>query len=241
MNTKLFKILLTTVVLFWITIPSYSKKSSGGVFVLGGIHQGHETAKNYTYERMGEIYRQLKPDILCVETKQKYVDDGSFRETPFDFKKFLIPLAKQDQIPIYGIDWWDNEKGKKWRELQQQAFNDSTLIADVRLFGGLFLLFNEYFMNKDFEEINSKYITALWEAKNEFKYHVFSQHHEYKYISEFERKRNNHIVDNIMKVAKQNPNNKILVAIGIDHKYYIEKELEKRNIKVYQIENIEQF
>ncbi len=223
------------------TIPCFAQKSSGGVFVLGGIHQGHETAKYYTYERMGEIYQQLKPDILCVETKQKYVDDGSFKETPFDFKKFIIPLTQKDKIPIYGIDWWDSEKGEKWQELQQKAFNDSTLISEVKLFGGMFSLLDDYFKNKDFEDINSKYITALWKAKNEFKYHVFSQHPEYEFITEFENERNNHIVENILKIATENPNKKILVAVGIDHKYYIEKELEKYNIRVYQIGNIEQF
>ena len=44
-----------------------------------------------------------------------------------------------------------------------------------------------------------------------------------------------------LKIVKENPNKKILVAIGIDHKYYIEKELEKHDVKVYQVENIEQF
>jgi hypothetical protein len=235
---------LTLIVISGLTLltkPCFAQKSSGGVFVLGGIHQSHEKAKYYTYERLGEIYQQLKPDILCVETKQKYVDDDSFKKTPFDFKKFIIPLAQKDKTPIYGIDWWDKEKGKKWQELQQKAFNDSSLISEIKLFGGMFSLFNEYFENNDFEEINLQYITNLWKAKSEFKYHIFTQHPEYKFITEFENERNNHIVDNILKIVKENPNKKILVAIGIDHKYYIEKELEKYDVEVYQVENIEQF
>ncbi len=207
---------------------------TGGVFVLGGIHQSHENAKYYTYERMGEIYQQLKPDILCVETQQKHVDDKSFTGTPFDFKKFMIPLAKVDKIPIYGIDWWDNEKGMKWQELQQKAFSDTTLISEIKFIGGMFSLFNEYFENKDFEDINSQYITNLWKTKSEFKYHILSQNSQYKFIVEFENERNNHIVENIQKIVRENPNKKILVAIGIDHKYYIEEKLEKHGIKIYQ-------
>ena len=217
------------------------QKSSGGVFVLGGIHQAHEKAKYYTYERMGEIYQQLKPDILCVESQQKYVDDGSFKGTPFDFRKCMIPLAQKDKTPIYGIDWWDNEKGKKWQELQQKAFTDSSLISEIKLITGMFSLLNQYFEHKDFEDINSQYITNLWKGKNEFKYHILSIHPEYKFIPEFENKRNNHIVENILSIVNENPNKKILVAIGIDHKYYIEEELEKHSIKVYQIDNIEDF
>lgn len=241
MKSNFYLLLIVTSVLFLFTNYCSAQKSSGGVFVLGGIHQSHEKAKYYTYKRMGEIYQQLKPDILCVETKQKYVDDGSFKETPFDFKKFMIPLVQTDKIPIYGIDWWDNGKGQKWRELQQQAFNDSSLNSEMKLTGGLFSLFNEYFENTDFEAINSKYMTDLWKAKSEFKYHIFSNHPEYKYITEFEEERNNHIVENILKVVKENPDKRILVAIGIDHKYYIEKELEQHSIKVYQINNIEDF
>ena len=227
---------------WFMLINSCSKPQSiGGVFVLGGIHQSHEKAKYYTYERMREIYQQLKPDILCVETQQKYVDDDSYKETPFDFKKFMIPLAKEDKTPIYGIDWWDNDKGEKWQEIQQKAFNDTSLISEIKLIGGMFSFLNNYFENKDFNDINSQYITNLWKAKNEFKYYIFSQHHEYKFIAEFENERNNHIVDNILKIVKENPNKKILVAIGIDHKYYIEEELEKYGIKIYQVDNIEQF
>jgi hypothetical protein len=241
MKMNFYLILIVTIVLSLLTNSCSSQKSSGGIFVLGGIHQSHEKAKYYSYERLGEIYQQLKPDILCVETKQKYVDDDSFKETPFDFKNFMIPLAQKDNIPIYGIDWWDEEKGKKWQELQQKAFNDSSLISEIKLFGGMFSLFNEYFENKDFEDINSQHITNLWKTKSEFKYHIFSQHPEYKFITEFEDERNNHIVDNILKIIKENPNKRILVAIGIDHKYFIEKELEKQDVKVYQVENIEQF
>ena len=238
MKTKFYLIAILTSGLFMLINSCSIPQPTGGVFVLGGIHQSHEKAKYYTYERMGEIYQQLKPDILCVETQQKYVDDDSFKGTPYDFIKFMIPLAKEGKTPIYGIDWWDKKKGGEWQELQQAAFNDTSLISEIKLVGEMFSLFNEYFENKDFEEINSQYITNLWEAKSKFKYHIFSQHPEYKFITEFENERNNHIVDNILKIVKENPQKKILIGIGIDHKYYIEKELEKNNIKVYQVNEI---
>ena len=42
------------------TIPGQAAADSvapaAGVFVLGGIHQTHEEAKLYTYERMGELH-----------------------------------------------------------------------------------------------------------------------------------------------------------------------------------------
>ncbi|MCK4663771.1 MAG: hypothetical protein KAT68_12945 [Bacteroidales bacterium] len=240
-KTKFYFIIILAGGLFMLINSCFKQQSTGGVFVLGGIHQSHEQAKYYTYKKMGEIYQQLQPDILCVETQQKYVDDKSFKATPYDFIKFLIPLAQKDNTPIYGIDWWNNEKGKKWQELQQKAFNDTSLVQEINLIGGMFSLLNEYFKSSNFEEINSKYITNLWKAKSEFKYHILSQNAEYKFITEFEMERNEHIVDNILKIIKENPNKKILIAIGIDHKYYIEKELEKKNIRVYQVENIKQF
>ncbi|MCO5266679.1 MAG: hypothetical protein M9948_12490 [Lentimicrobium sp.] len=240
MKTNLSRIIILAGGLMFTHLLS-SAQSAGGVFVLGGIHQSHEKAQKYTYERMGEIYQQLKPDILCVETKQKYVDDASFKETPFDFKKFMIPLALHDSIPIYGIDWWDIEKGNKWQQLQQKAMNDTSLIPEIRLSGGMFSLLNDYFKTRDFAEINSPGITRLWKAKNEFKYHIYAQHPEYNFIVAFENERNDHIVRNILEIISANPGKKILVAIGIDHKYYIDKELENQNIKVFQTDNLDQF
>ncbi|MBX2976807.1 MAG: hypothetical protein KF721_11785 [Ignavibacteriaceae bacterium] len=234
--------ILSTILVFMISFVSKSQTvSTGGVFVLGGIHQSHEKAKLYTYKRMGEIYTELNPDILLVETQQKYVNNGSFSGTPYDFSKFMIPLALKNKTPIYGIDWWDDIKGKKWEELQQKFYTDSSLVDEIYLIGYLFQKINDYFIQKDFLEINSIYITNLWEAKNEFKYHILSQHSEYKFIAEFEKERNDSIVANIMEIVKNNPNKKILIAIGIDHKYYIEKKLKENKIKVYQVDEIEDF
>jgi len=223
-----------------IILACHRHKSIGGVFVIGGIHKHHESAQIYTYERMGEIYHHLKPDILCVETQQKYVNDNSYTGTPFDFKKFMIPLAQRDKTPIYGIDWWDNEKGQKWQKLQQKAFNDTSLSSEIKLIGGIFSLLNEYFKSKDFEDINSQYITNLWKSKSEFKYHILSQYSEYEFITEFENERNNHIVNNILKIIKEHPDKKILIAIGIDHKYYIEQELRKRGVHILNVKEVVQ-
>jgi hypothetical protein len=96
----------------------------------------------------------------------------------------------------------------------------------------MFVILDRYFEMKDFEEINSRYITNLWKAKNEFKYHIFSQSPEYHFIVDYENQRNNRIVENIREVALNNPDKKILVAIGIDHKYYIEEMLHSLGVRV---------
>ncbi len=185
---------------------------------------------------MGEIYRQLKPDILCVETQQKYVEDGSFSGTPYDFINFIIPMALEDNTPIYGIDWWNKEAGDKWRELQRKAYSDTTLNREMNFIGGLFSLFDDYFKTQHYKMINSPYITRLWKAKNEFKYHIFNQNPEYAFIVQYENERNNQIVENILNVIAENPDKFILVAVGIDHKYFIEDMLESLGIIVYQVE-----
>ena len=210
----------------------------GQVFVIGGIHQSHESAQLYTYKRMGEIYQHLRPDILCVEVEQKYIDDNSDRGMPFDFQKFMVPFARKDRVPIFGIDWWDKEKGEKWKKLQHKAFTDSTLIPEFELIAGMFSLLNTYFKARDFKEINSRYITDIWAAKNNLKYHIMSVHPEYKFIAEFEEERNNHIVKNIFKIVKLHPDDRILIAIGIDHKYYIEQELRGKGIGVLNVEEV---
>ncbi|MCK4528877.1 hypothetical protein KAW18_16025 [candidate division WOR-3 bacterium] len=221
-----------------ITSSCSKPKPIGEVFVIGGIHQSHKNAQLYTYERMCEIYQHLKPDILCVETEQKYIDDGSDIGMPFDFQKFMVPFARKDKIPIFGIDWWDREKGEKWKKLQQKAFTDSTLIPEIELIGGMFSLLNDYFKAKDFKEINSRYTTDIWAAKSDFKYHILSQHPEYKFIVEFEEERNNRMVQNIIRIVKSHPDDRILIAVGIDHKYYIERELQKKGIRVLYVEEI---
>jgi hypothetical protein len=214
------------------------KRMPPGVFVLGGIHQHHEDAKIYTYKRMGEIYTFLKPDVFCVETLQKYADDKSFALTPFDFKRYIIPAAQADNIPIYGIDWWDKNEGERWQKLQNEAFKDTNYEKEAELIGGLFKKINDYFKEGNFKEINSELITKIWEAKNNFKYDIYKKNKKYKFIFDFEEKRNRKIVNNIFKVIEKHPNKRILIGVGIDHKYYIERELKKMGVKVLQVDDL---
>jgi hypothetical protein len=211
---------------------------AAGVFVLGGIHQAHEEAKFYTYERMGQVYQHLKPDVLAVECVQVYVEDGSFTGMPFDFKRAILPFAVEDQIPIYGIDWWDEGRGEEWETLQIEAQHDSIMRADITLLGGMFMLLNEYFCEKDFRDINSDEITAVWSAKNELKYAVLRRSPEYRPIEDFEGERNDHLVRNIVDVVNRHPDSRVLVAVGIDHKYYIESALREQGVTVLSVEAV---
>lgn len=225
------------------TIPGQSAvtdsvMSASGIFVLGGIHQSHEEAKFYTYERMGQIYQHLKPEVLAVECMHAHVEDGSFTGMPFDFKRTILPLAVEDQIPIYGIDWWDEVRGEEWLTLQMEAQHDSVMQTDIILFGGMFGLLNAYFCEKDFRDINSDEITAVWSAMNEFKYAVLRQSPKYLPIVRFEDERNEHIVRNIVEVVARYPDSRVLVAVGIDHKYYIERALREQGIPVLGVEEV---
>ena len=225
------------------TTPGQSVRADGiasaaGVFVLGGIHQAHEEAKFYTYERMGEVYEHLKPDVLAVECVRAHVEDGSFTGMPFDFKRAILPLAVEDQIPIYGIDWWDEAGGEEWQTLQMEAQRDSVVAADIMLLGGMFGLLNAYFCEKDFRDINSDEITAVWSAKSELKYAVLRRSPRYRRIAEFEEERNDHMVSNIMDVVARHPGSRVLVAVGIDHKYYIESALREQGVPVLSVEEV---
>lgn len=211
---------------------------TSSVFILGGIHQAHEKAKRYTYERMGEIFDHLRPDVLCVEVEQRFLDDGSYNGMPNEFRRAVTPSARRLGIPIVGIDWWDEAKGKQWEQLQAKAYSDPALGSEAALIGGVFQLLNDYFQEKDFREINSPRITSLWEAKSELKYEVYRQHPAYRFLSEFERERNDHMVENVAQALSRHPAKRVLVAVGIDHKYYLERELRRRGVRVLTSEEV---
>lgn len=217
---------------------SMNVSSAAGVFVLGGIHQAHEEAKFYTYDRMGQVYRHLKPDVLTVECLQEYIEDRSFRGMPFDFKRVMLPFAIEDDIPVYGIDWWNETRGAEWQALQMEVYGDSTMQCEYELLGGMFQLLNSYFCEKDFRDINADEITAIWSAMNELKYTILRRSPGYLEIVNYEEERNDHIVDNIMNVLALHPGKRVLVAVGIDHKYYIERMLRERGVHVLSVEEV---
>jgi hypothetical protein len=208
------------------------------VFVIGGIHQDHESALIYTYERMGEIYRKLHPDLLCVEVLHKYIEDGSFKGMPFDFSKFMVPLARKDGIPIFGIDWWDEVKGNQWMQLQQKIASDQSLVPEVKLLGGIFQLLNDYFKTRDFREIHSQAMTNLWASRKELLFSIVQQHPEYRPIMDFELERNEQMTKNILRVVREHSGKRVIIAVGIDHKWYIEKVLREKGLHVPDVEQV---
>lgn len=214
----------------------YSLNAS--VFVLGSIHADHDRAALYTAERLDEVYHGLRPEVLCVETLPAHVADGTFRLTPREFKRRLIPSARRDGIQIVGIDWWDDLRGQRWKELQAAAFVDPRIQAEMRLASGLFDLLGSYFRERDFAEIDAPQITDLWAAKNAIKYAALFRVPEYREIVEFERERNEHMVMHIMTALKRFPGARALVAVGIDHKYYLERALARRGIRVLQVDDV---
>jgi hypothetical protein len=217
--------------------PAPTTPTSGGVFVVGGIHQAHEGAKKYTYERMGEVFRRLSPEVLCVEVLQERLDDGTNKGMPFDFLKFMVPAARELSVPIKGIDWWDESRGDQWQRLQQEAGEDPALGVQIRLIGGLFGLLGEYYQEADFREINSPAATQLQAAKNAIKYEVLADLPKYRPIADYENERNRHMFENVMVVVRQFPGRRILVAVGIDHKWYLERALREDGVRVLTVDD----
>jgi pheromone shutdown protein TraB len=212
-----------------------SGKEACGVFVLGGIHQSHEGARRYTYERVGEVFRHLAPEVLCVEVLQRHLDDGSLAGMPFDFRKFMIPAARDLGVPVRGIDWWDEARGAGWQRLQEEAWRDPALAAPMRLLGELFGQLTAYFQEVDFEEIHGEAITRLWEARTDLKREVLSRSPAYRSILEFEDERNRQMLARVIEVRNEFPGRRLLVAVGIDHRPYLEEALRERGIRVLTV------
>lgn len=207
------------------------------VFVIGGIHQAHDKAARYTYARMGEVYGHLRPDVLCVEAFQRNIDDGSFALVPRDFSLFMVPAAKKDGIPIIGIDWW-SDKGDRWIELQRKSGDDPRLAAAEGIWSGMFQNLMSYFVQNDFEQINGPEVTTLWAAKNRFRDSVLVTYPEYKLIPEFERERNEQMLAKTLAAVRAHPGKRILVAVGIDHKFFLEEGLRANGVRVMEVADV---
>jgi len=211
---------------------------SAEVFVIGGIHQDHERAKLYTYARMGELVKLIKPDVLCVEVLPENLTNGTDKGMPWDFKRSMVPNAREMGIPIVGVDWWNDVEGERWQALQHQAFNDPSFAPEVTLYGNMFEQLGQYFRERDFAEINSDEVTALWKTKNAFKYQLFRRKPEYHFIVDFEMHRNAEILANVERVLTRYPGKRVLVALGIDHKYALEDALRQRGVRVLTVSEV---
>ncbi|PKK83667.1 MAG: hypothetical protein CVT49_07195 [candidate division Zixibacteria bacterium HGW-Zixibacteria-1] len=198
------------------------------VIILGTRHlSGIEYPEYHT--RLKSIVLEIEPDIICAELSPEQLEGYTTCDSKPEQRDVIIPLAKDSRITIVPIQP-PTEEGLA-RERAKAAIIDEILTDDksraiwefidkyTNYLGGFWreqMIYPECIENSQLSEFHS-----MNEALDMTIKHYFPKLHEY-YISG-----NEYFLKKINQVIDRNTEKRILIVVGMGHKYWLWNRLIK--------------
>lgn len=203
-------------------VPSFGKDKSE-VLVLGTLHQFHETTSGYSFADLSRIVETIKPDILATELTPEALENRSEQKTKQEYQRSIFPLMEKHGYlavpmepaePVYskfvGMLRESNTELREKFPQKSEAFS----VYSNQLYEYLFAKWTSA------AAVNSPETDALFEVKHKFQNALFGQKEEAAWNGW-----NSHFLKQILAAAKQHPGKRILVLVGVEHTYWLRKEL----------------
>ncbi|MBK9162700.1 MAG: hypothetical protein IPM21_02060 [Acidobacteria bacterium] len=203
-------------------VPSFGKGKSE-VLVLGTLHQFHEKTSGYSFADLSRIIETIKPDILATELTPEALENRSEQKTKQEYQRSIFPLlekhgylaipmepAEPEYSRLVGIFRASSKEFNEKFPQKSEAFS----VYSNQLYEYLFEKW------KSAEAVNSDETDALFEVKHEFQNALFGPNEEAAWDGW-----NSHFLKQILAAAKQHPGKRVLVLVGVEHTYWLRKEL----------------
>lgn len=166
---------------------------------------------------------QFKPEVIFTEVRPQFsgpIDgsiDGGIEQS------FVYAFADFNKVDVVPIDWFDDEyiSLNKAENIQEQT--------DARVSEKISPLYSEYldqFKKASFEELNGPRVTRLVQS-------IYDLYDTFGYRSS--KIRNEKICSNFKAALSKYQGKRILTVFGLDHRYFLEKCVEGKDLKVLDI------
>jgi hypothetical protein len=209
------------------------------VILCGTLHAFHKNNPEYTYEDIFEYIEALDPDIIGVEIRPEdlQLPDSLLRQFyPYEMIEVLIRF---DDIPIYGIDWWDQHaKGNPVSNglidslrqvcLEKQLNRDSSMLQKrppildtlrnlkIQMAVGASM---QSILYGRFDSINAAYY-------REFEAYV--KNSEYHELYTIYMQRHHKIGQNMLNLIENHQGKRLFFLVGAEHQVFARNILEAK-------------
>ncbi len=218
------------------------------VLVLPSIHGAHETNPNYSYEDLMQIVKTYDPDIIGVEIRP---EDFQMPSDSLDLFYPLEMIMVRDSFPgkVYGIDFYSD--GTRDVVVNREMFSDSAsemyhlkkLSQDMSLDSVLVDAFKEAGIPKIHEEQRrmafsysaEEFLKGEYDSITARQYRLedsLLKNGKYAAYPVFNNQRDLQITKNAIKLIKQNPQKKVLILVGANHRNRLVDSLQNKNLKL---------
>lgn len=229
---------IVTIISF-LTLPVISGMAQAiksEVLIISTIHGAHKVNPNYPYDSLFAFIEKYNPDIIGVELRKEDIDSSaSYLKNNYPYEMYEC-ITKYSSKKVFGFDWLgDDISGKAipenyWKEkstikkLQQKLSSDSILLQKLSITDIIQEEKKKITLNASLAELND----GRYDLINHIYYEqlkLLLKHTEFKYLSDFYKKRDEMIAENILEIIKNNNGKKMIFLIGADHRGYTLKKV----------------
>lgn len=208
------------------------------ILIIGVEHApGQFRSEKFSPAHIRATLEAFKPQVLGVESNPEWFANGQFYRSTYEAQHLAVPFARDNKIPVYGIDWIGNlrENDYSWRRHIEQVGNikkvlESPITESTPYQYGLsswsHQIAGEDSPERDFNVLNgSEYGEKSLKWIDEGKSKKGSP-------QEYMEERDNHIVNYITSVANKHSGSRIAIIIGAMHKADLEHKLRLKGFRV---------
>lgn len=206
------------------------------VSVLGMWHEEHENNgylnQYYSLKEIEKIIINYQPDVILAELwpnwKEKYFSYCELPDFKLEYKKCICPLVEKLGIDIIPIDYGSLLYAKEFRYYEQAKkdlveFGDMKYELYYKVDNVIFNAIPEVF--KSAKEINSEASNDLFQSLMDIDSLWFFKDNPEK---DFWERHNQENFKYIESILNQSNYKRILITFGMQHKYWFERELKKK-------------
>ena len=225
------------------------------VQVLATIHKFHLNNHLYPYGKVTALIRKFNPDLIGIEIRPEDLredQDYLAQFYPLEMRQVLLDFPRDK---VYGLDWYGDEmKGQKLpadvfkneatelgniKKLERQMNHDSLVAPKLLPLVALGERQVELaktaspaqLNNGEYDVLTRQFYTVLEAAAEGTRFQKYTN---------FNRRRDEIIAENIVKLVQENPGKRIIFLIGANHRagaINALKKLPADKIKIIPVED----
>ncbi len=230
------KILLLPVLVIISFTAAMAQEIKSGLMVVGTIHGAHTMNPYYSYDSLFNFIGKFNPDIIGVEIRKEDMDSSvTYLKSNYPFEMYES-ISRYPEKVVLGFDWLgDDIAGKAipsnyWKEistvkkLEQQLFADTVMLQKLAVIDIIRDEKVKMVLNASLEQLNDgKYdlINRIYYRQLE----LMLKDTEYAPLTDFYKKRDEMIAENILEIVRNNPGKKMIFLLGADHRDFTVTQL----------------
>ena len=217
------------------------------VLVLPTLHKAHEMNSNYTYDDLMEIIKDFNPDVIGVEIRPEDMEVESEVLATF-YPKEMVSIRDSFKDKAYGIDFYSEDtqdevvEAGMFRDTTREIGRANRLSQNMKMDSVIVEKHKKLGLDKILKEQQR---IAMTYSPDEFLKGEYDSLTELQFILEdsllkgtpyeeyavFNSRRDRRISQNALKLIEENPEKRILILVGANHRNRLIDLLEQEDQK----------